>query len=125
MSQTILVADDETSLRLLVKATLKKRGYTLVEAANGKDALNLALQVNPDLILLDVMMPFMTGFQVCSELRKNALTAKTPVVILTAKGGSEDKDTALAAGANFFLTKPFRPSDLLAVVDQIFSKASS
>jgi len=125
MGKTILIADDEQSLRLLVKASLKPRQHTIVEAANGKDALQLAQQVKPDLILLDVMMPFLTGFQVCSELRKDPNNAHIPVVILTAKGGAEDKNTAMASGANYFLTKPFRPPELLALVDQIFASTAS
>ncbi len=123
MSKTILVADDEPSLRLLVKATLASRKYTLIEAANGQDALNLAKQVNPDLVLLDVMMPYLTGFQVCAELRKNASTAKIPVIILTAKGGQDDKDMALSVGAQHFLTKPFRPPELLQAVDLVLNSS--
>lgn len=121
MSKTILVADDEPSLRLLVKATLAARKYILIEAANGQDALNLAKQVNPDLVLLDVMMPYLTGFQVCGELKKNANTAKIPVIILTAKGGQDDKDMAISVGASHFLTKPFRPPELLQAVDLVLN----
>ncbi|MDX1918809.1 MAG: response regulator [Candidatus Caenarcaniphilales bacterium] len=121
MSTTILVADDEPSLRLLVKATLASRKYTIVEVANGQDALNLAKQVHPNLILLDVMMPFMTGFQVCAELRKDPNLIKTPVIILTAKGGKDDEDMAHSVGATYFLTKPFRPTDLLHAIDLVLS----
>jgi CheY-like chemotaxis protein len=121
MSRTILVADDEPSLRLLVKATLAARKYTLIEVANGQDALNLARQANPDLILLDVMMPFLTGFQVCTELKKDINTAKIPVIILTAKGGQDDKDMAISVGASHFLTKPFRPPELLQAVDLVLN----
>lgn len=124
MSKTILIADDEPSLRLLVKATLKARKYNIVEAVNGQEAHDFALQCEPDLILLDVMMPFMTGFQVCTLLRKQPQTMNTPIVILTAKGGQDDKATALSAGASHFLSKPFRPPDLLKVVDQIFKPSA-
>lgn len=120
MSKTILIADDEPSLRLLVKASLKVKKFTIIEAVNGKEALEFAVQNLPDLILLDVMMPHMTGFQVCTELRKIPATANIPVIILTAKGGSEDRDTAMSAGANHFLTKPFRPPELVKAVDGIF-----
>lgn len=119
MSYTILVADDEASLRLLVKATLASRKYTIIEVSNGQDALNLAKQVNPDVILLDVMMPYLTGFQVCTELRKDAKTASVPVIILTAKGGQDDRELALSVGATHFLTKPFRPPDLLNAIDYV------
>ena len=122
MTYTILIADDEPSLRLLVRATLKSAGHTLIEATNGNDALSIARQVLPDLILLDVMMPGLSGFQVCTELRKDKSTERIPVAILTAKGGHEDRDTAKAAGANYFITKPFRPPELLAVVARVFAK---
>ncbi|MFN5540236.1 MAG: PleD family two-component system response regulator [Candidatus Melainabacteria bacterium] len=125
MNKTILLADDEPSLRLLVKATLAAKKYTVIEAANGHDALNLAKQVNPDAILLDVMMPFLTGFQVCAELRKDPKTAKMPIIILTAKGGDDDKDMAKSVGANHFLTKPFRPSELLQAVEIVLASASA
>ncbi len=121
MSKTILIADDEPSLRLLVKATLKSRNYTIVEAVNGQDALKLAEQLVPDLVLLDVMMPLMTGFQVCSEMRKIEKTKNIAVIILTAKGGAEDRNTAISAGANHFLTKPFSPPELLKAVDEILA----
>ncbi|MDX1920022.1 MAG: response regulator [Candidatus Caenarcaniphilales bacterium] len=121
MSHTILVADDEPSLRLLVKATLASRKYTIIEVSNGQDALNLAKQVNPDVILLDVMMPFLTGFQVCAELKKDAKTASVPVIILTAKGGQDDKEMAHSVGASHFLNKPFRPPDLLSAIDYVLS----
>jgi two-component system alkaline phosphatase synthesis response regulator PhoP len=123
MSKTILVADDEPSLRLLVKATLAIKKFTVVEVSNGQDALNLARQIKPDLVLLDVMMPFLTGFQVCAELKKDSSTAQIPVIILTAKGGQDDKDLAHSVGASHFLTKPFRPPELLAAVDYVFSAA--
>jgi len=125
MTCTILIADDEPSLRLLVKASLTIRKYTIVEATNGQDALNLAKQINPDLVLLDVMMPFMTGFQVCAEMRKDPKTAKVPVIILTAKGGQDDRDMAISVGANHFLTKPFRPPELLGAVDLILNAAKA
>ncbi len=125
MSKTILVADDEPSLRLLVKATLAARKYTLIEVSNGQDALNIARQIIPDLALLDVMMPYLTGFQVCSELKKDAVTSKIPVIILTAKGGQDDKDLALSVGASHFLTKPFRPPELLSAVDLVLNSKVS
>lgn len=124
MTYTILIADDEPSLRLLVKASLAVRKYTIIEVANGQDALNLAKQVQPDLVLLDVMMPFLTGFQVCEEMRKDPKTAKIPVIILTAKGGQDDRELANSVGASHFLTKPFRPPELLAAVDMILNQYS-
>jgi len=124
MSKTILIADDEASLRLLVKATLSIKKYTIIEATNGKDALVLVKQVNPSLVLLDVMMPHLTGFQVCSEMKKDPIIKNIPVIILTAKGGSEDRETAIAAGADHFLTKPFRPPALLDAVQEILENQS-
>jgi CheY-like chemotaxis protein len=117
MSKTILVADDEPSLRLLVKATLALKKYTVIDVSNGQEALEMAKQVNPDAILLDVMMPFLTGFQVCELLKKDPSTASIPVIILTAKGGQDDKEMSKSVGASFFLNKPFRPPDLLNAVE--------
>ncbi len=124
MSKKIIVADDEPSLRLLVKATLASRKYTLIEVDNGQDALNLCREMKPDLVLLDVQMPHLTGFQVCSELKKSSETAGIPIIILTAKGGQSDKDLAVSLQANHFMTKPFRPSELLLVIDKIFAEIS-
>ena len=122
MSKTILIADDEASLRLLVKATLALKKYTVIEASNGRDALALIEQARPSLALLDVMMPHLTGFQVCSEVKKDEFLKKIPIIILTAKGGSEDRETATLAGADNFLTKPFRPPALLDAIREILEK---
>lgn len=122
MSKTILMADDEPSLRLLAKASLKSQGFNIIEAVDGQEALDLARATNPDLILLDVMMPHLTGFQVCAELKQDSAIKDTPIAILTAKGGNDDMDTAREAGANFFLTKPFRPNELLKVVHFLLYK---
>jgi len=117
----ILIADDNQQIRMLVSATLRAGGYELMEACDGAEALDMAVAEKPDLILLDVMMPKLDGFQVCAELRRLAITA--PVLLLTAKGQIEDRVTGLDAGADDYLVKPFSTEELLARVRALLRRA--
>jgi DNA-binding response OmpR family regulator len=110
----ILVVDDEVKNVKLVEAWLLPRGYEVVQAANGEEALQKVHQEWPDLILLDVMMPVMNGFEVCKILKDNADTRLIPVVIMTALGQVEDRVKGIDAGADDFLTKPIHRDELLA-----------
>lgn len=110
----ILVADDDPDLLDLLQMDLSHQGYDTLTAANGKDALQVAMAEKLDLILLDVMMPKLDGFEVCAGLRRLGHT--TPVLMLTAKGQVEDRVTGLDAGADDYLVKPFSTEELLARV---------
>src|SRR5690606_27170191 len=107
--RTILLADDEAHLRTLVRTTLEDPGCRILEAANGNAALELARSELPDVVVLDLMMPGLTGIEVLNRLRREAKTAAIPVVMLTATGQEKDRNRALELGADAYLVKPFSP----------------
>ena len=118
----ILIADGERALRLLIAGTLEIGEYDILEADNGIQALDLVKRERPDLIILDVMMPGMTGYEVCKRIKTNPDIADTKVLILTAKGQQSDEEAAWEALADFYLSKPFSPMELLSMVEEILSK---
>jgi two-component system phosphate regulon response regulator PhoB len=115
----VLVCDDEPVLRMLVRATLDHADYTVVEACDGDEALELTRAEHPDLILLDMMMPGRSGSDVLRDLRADPATAETPVIMLTARAQSSDREAMDLAGANHYLTKPFSPVGLAALVEEV------
>jgi two-component system phosphate regulon response regulator PhoB len=115
----ILICDNEDALRELVCATLAPAGYETVEARDGDQSLELARSEQPDLIVLDMMMPGRTGVEVLRELRADPRFSATPVVMLTARTQVRDREAAEAAGADRFVGKPFSPLELGAVVDSL------
>lgn len=119
----ILIADDEPSLRLLVKATLSaNKTFDLIEASDGNEALTKSQNEIPDLLLLDVMMPGLSGFEVCERLKNDPKTKKIVIIMLTAKGQQSDRDWAISVGTDYFLTKPFSPIELFNLIEKILSK---
>ena len=118
----ILIADDERALRLLIAGTLEVGDYNIQEADNGIQALDLVKRERPDLIILDVMMPGMTGYEVCKRIKTNPDIADTKVLILTAKGQQSDEEAAWEALADFYLAKPFSPMELLFMVEEVLSR---
>ena len=119
----ILIADDEPSLRLLVRATLgANKSFELLEALDGSEALSKAQKELPDLILLDVMMPGLSGFEVCERLKNDSKTKKIIIIMLTAKGQQSDRDWAISVGTDYFLTKPFSPIELFNLIEKILIK---
>jgi CheY-like chemotaxis protein len=122
MSQTktkILIADDEDALRLLVYETLVDGDIEILLAQDGMEALELARREKPKLVLLDVAMPGLTGFEVCEKLKADPATKNISVVMLTAHGQNTDRERAILVGADHFMTKPFSPVQLLKLVNQI------
>jgi DNA-binding response OmpR family regulator len=115
----LLIADDEDGIRSLVRMTLDTESLEILEAADGDEAVTLARENRPDVILLDVMMPGRSGFDVCRELKSDPATAAIPVVILTAKAQTADREEGRAAGADDYLTKPFSPIELLHKLDDL------
>ncbi len=119
----ILIADDEPSLRLLVRATLSvNKSFELIEAADGNEALLKVQSEKPELILLDVMMPKLSGFEVCEKLKNDPSTKNITIIMLTAKGQQSDRDWALSVGTDYFLTKPFSPIELFNLIEKILSE---
>ncbi len=113
---TILVVDDETHIVELVKFNLEKEGYHVLAAQDGLEAYNTAKKERPDLIILDVMLPEMDGFEVCRLVQKDREIAETPIIMLTARSEEIDKILGLEIGADDYMTKPFSPRELLARV---------
>lgn len=113
LGKTILLVDDEDDILDLLTYNLKKEGYAVVTAHNGKEGLARAEETLPDAIILDVMMPEMDGFEVCRALRKNPATGHIPVIFLTAKSGEVDEIVGLELGADDYVQKPISPRVLL------------
>jgi signal transduction histidine kinase len=119
MSSTILIVDDDPSGRATLEAILEGQGYTLLMAENGPTALEMAAIMHPDLILLDIMMPGMDGFEVCRRIRKTPELAEAPIIILTALDDNSSRLTGIEAGADDFLTKPVDRQELRSRVRTI------
>ena len=117
--KTVLLADDEENLRILARITLDNPEYRIIEAVDGSTALALARTEQPDLIVLDWMMPGTSGIEVARTLRENLATAHIPIILLTAKGQEADREQGRLVGANAYLVKPFSPLDLLEKVEEI------
>ena len=119
MPNTILVVDDEKNIVQLARLYLGNEGFNVEEAYDGKQALEKARSVSPDLVVLDVMMPGMDGLSVCKEIRKSS---SVPVIILTARGDDVDKIVGLEIGADDYVTKPFNPRELVARVKAVLRR---
>lgn len=117
----ILVVDDEKSIRELVSATLEGANYKIYEAADGEEALNLAREEKPDLVLLDVAMPEMDGFEVCKALKSHPETNSIYIIMLTGHIQEEYKQKGNEAGANDYFTKPFSPLALIKKIEEVLS----
>lgn len=115
----ILVVDDEPNIIKLTKLYLEREGYQVAEAANGQDALSKFSTVNPDLIVLDLMLPDIDGFEVCRRIRAKSMV---PILMLTARKEDIDKIVGLEMGADDYLTKPFNPRELVARVRAILRR---
>jgi CheY-like chemotaxis protein len=118
----ILIAEDERDIRDLVAFTLRFAGHEVFAASNGEEAVDLAPKVNPDLILMDVRMPRMTGYEACKIMKTDPNLKDIPIVFLSAKGQESEIQQGLAAGAEEYLLKPFAPDQLTSRVKVILAK---
>lgn len=118
----ILIAEDERDIRDLITFTLRFAGYDVIAASNGEEAYNLTRQEIPDLILLDVRMPKMTGYEACKALKAEQSTRNIPVVFLSAKGQEAEVQAGMEAGAVEYILKPFSPDQLTEKVRTILKK---
>ena len=118
----ILIAEDERDIRDLVAFTLRFAGHEVFAASNGEEAVDLAPKVNPDLILMDVRMPRMTGYEACKIMKTDPNLKDVPIVFLSAKGQESEIQQGLAAGAEEYLLKPFAPDQLTSRVKVILAK---
>jgi DNA-binding response OmpR family regulator len=118
----ILIAEDERDIRELINFTLMFAGHKVTLAVNGEEAVSLAQQVTPDLIMMDVRMPKMTGYEACRQMKTIDALKDTPVVFLSAKGQDEEISTGLEVGAVAYILKPFAPDELTRRVNEILAK---
>lgn len=120
MAKKILAVDDEKAIVRLVQVNLEREGYEVVTAYDGREALEKVASERPDLIVLDVMMPYMDGFEVLQQLKKSPETRDIPVIMLTAKAQDADVFRGWQSGVDCYLTKPFNPMELKAFVKRVF-----
>ena len=123
MSEKILIVDDDVDTLRLVGLMLQRQGYQITAATNGEQGLERAFEERPDVILLDVMMPDMDGYEVTRRLRKNPVSSTTPILLFTAKTQLDDKVTGFEAGADDYLTKPTHPAELQAHIRALLARA--
>ncbi len=125
MAYKILAVDDEKHIVRLVQINLQKEGYDVVTASNGREALEQVEREKPDLVIMDVMMPEMGGFEALQEMKANEATSTIPVIMLTAKAQDADVFEGWKSGADLYLTKPFNPQELLTFVKRILQDKSN
>ena len=121
MTRKVLIADDEPNIVVSLEYLMKREGHEVLVARDGDEALALARSARPALVLLDVMMPGKSGFEVCQALRADAATAAIKVLMLTAKGRDTDVAQGLGVGADAYMTKPFSTKELAAKVKDVMS----
>jgi DNA-binding response OmpR family regulator len=121
MNKKILLADDEEDIKIVLRMFLESRGYAVCTAYDGLDAIDQAKNEKPDVVLLDVMMPLLDGFEVCKKLKADPATAAIPVIMLSAASHAEMIQKGLNAGAIDYMIKPFEPEKLDQMLTKIFA----
>ncbi len=122
MGKKILVIEDDPATQRLVDYSLMQEGYQIITASNGLEGIRKAIGELPDLVILDVMLPGMDGFEICYRLRSEAATANLPILMFSAKAQEIDKDTGIKVGADDYLTKPSAPADIIKRVEKLLTK---
>jgi DNA-binding response OmpR family regulator len=120
----IVIAEDEPDIRELIAFTLRFAGYEVITGSNGEEGYLLAKKEHPDLVMLDVRMPKLTGYEACKRIKSEPELADVPVIFLSAKGQESEKEQGLAAGAEEYLLKPFAPDQLVERVKAVLAKYS-
>ena len=121
MSKKVLIVDDEPNIVISLEFLVKKEGFTVAVAADGEEALAKVAEFSPDLILLDVMMPKKSGFEVCEALRADPARSGLKIIMLTAKGRDTEMAKGLALGADAYMTKPVSTKDLIARIREVLA----
>ena len=119
---TVLVVDDEDPILALIRYNLEKAGYRVLEAVDGREALTIAREERPDVVILDWMLPSLSGVEVCRQLRRDGELANTPVIMLTARAEERDRVRGLEVGADDYVPKPFSPAELTARVRAVLRR---
>ena len=122
MAKTILIIEDETAIQNIVRAFLEDAGYTVYSAGDGLEGIETFRRCNPDLVLLDLMLPVMDGWAVCKTIRSES---QTPIIMLTAKGETTDKVNGLRSGADDYITKPFEMKEVLARIEAVLRRSGN
>jgi DNA-binding response OmpR family regulator len=122
MAKKILIADDEPNIVVSLEFLMRQKGYEVKTVGNGEDALRSIAEFAPDLVLLDVMMPRLSGYEVCQKMRENPAWAGIRIVMLSAKGRDIEVSKGMAVGADAYVTKPFSTSDLIAQVGALLGE---
>jgi two-component system alkaline phosphatase synthesis response regulator PhoP len=122
MTKKILVIEDDPAISRLVDYSLRHEGYEVIAASNGLEGIRKANQEAPDLVILDVMLPGMDGFEICHQLRSEPDTAKLPILMFSAKAQEIDKNTGLKVGADDYLPKPAAPAEIVSRVAKLLAK---
>ena len=122
MGKKVLIADDEPNIVVSLEFLMKQKGYIVRVVTNGEDALHAVGEFGPDLILLDVMMPRLSGYDVCQKVRENPAWAGIKIIMLSAKGRDVEVNKGMAVGADAYVTKPFSTKDLIAQVAQMLGE---
>ena len=125
MAKKVLVADDEPNIVIALEFLLQRNGYEVLVARNGEAALQLIESQRPDLVLLDVMMPLKSGYEVCQRIRSRAEWRDIKVIMLTAKGRDVEMSKGLSIGADLYITKPFSTQELVAKIDALLRARAS
>jgi two-component system, OmpR family, alkaline phosphatase synthesis response regulator PhoP len=125
MAKTILIVDDEPSILMTIQFLMKQQGYDVLTAERGEDALDLISRYKPDLVLLDIMLPGIDGYEVCEIIRLNPDYGEVEIVFLTAKGHETEIAEGLALGADAYITKPYSNVELLAKVKELLQIQNS
>jgi len=124
IKQKVLVVDDEDNIRMLVRFNLEKAGYEVFEAEDGRKAVEIAVDLTPDIVLLDLMLPGIDGLEVCRNLKRNPRTAALPIIMLTAKSDEIDCVIGLELGADDYMTKPFSQRELVARIKAVLRRSN-
>jgi len=122
MSNKILIAEDEPSIVLSLEFLLKGAGYEVTIARNGNQALRMSCLTRPDLIVLDIMLPLLDGFEVCRRVRENETLGHTKILMLTARGRGSEVEKSLALGADAYMTKPFSTRELVRKIGELLAR---
>jgi len=125
MPKKILVVDDEPNIIKVLKSRLSHSGYDVITAVDGRTSLKKAKDEKPDLILLDILLPGLNGFEVCKRLKKDKETKDIPIIMLTSLAQERDLSKGLEEGASCFITKPFNPADLLTEIKTAMDRGAS
>ncbi|MEM9775436.1 MAG: response regulator [Chloroflexota bacterium] len=125
MAKSILIVDDEPMARTLLRLMLVRSGYEVIEAVDGYDALEKLRTILPDLVVLDVMMPGLNGYDVCATIRDEKATSRIPVIMLSAKTDTVSINQGMEAGATLYLTKPVSPDELTRNVSEVLAEVSN